>query len=174
MDRALAGDPVAENAIYRRYVWYLLNLATRLTCSIFESDDVVQDTFVVAFQKLDKLENPDALRTWLTRILVSQIRKSYRVRRLRAFFGFRQDVKDATLQMCAIHDARPDLRAELRELDTVLHRMPEEKRIVWMLHRIEGMTIHETVRVTNHSVSTVKRYITAVDTAVVSNRSSAP
>jgi RNA polymerase sigma-70 factor (ECF subfamily) len=174
VDRALAGDPIAENAIYGRYVWYLLNLATRLTRSVSEGDDVVQDTFVVAFQKLDSLENPEALRTWLTRILISQIKKSYRVRRLRAFFGFKQDIRDATLQLCAVHDARPDLMAELKELDTILQLAPESKRITWMLHRIEGMSIRETAKVTNRSVATVKRYITTVDGALQSNRRRRP
>lgn len=168
--RALAGDPVAENAIYRQHIRYLLNLATRLIRSTRDADEVVQDTYVIAFQKLDRLEHPSAIRQWLTRILLSRIRKRLRVKRLRAFLGFKQIEEDAALQLCAVNGARPDLRAELRELDLVLQKMPMAWRTTWMLHRIEGMSIHEAARATNRSLSTVKRYVAAVDVAVQSNR----
>ncbi|MBN2526001.1 MAG: RNA polymerase sigma factor [Deltaproteobacteria bacterium] len=174
INRAIDGDPVAENAIYRQHARYLLNLATRLTRSTSEGDDVVQETFIVAFRKLDRLENPEALRSWLTRILISKVRKSLRVRRMRAFFGFKSIEDDATLQMCATHDARPDLRTELRELDKVLDRTPIEWRTVWMLHRIEGMSIRETALASGRSVATTKRYVAAVDNAVETNRRLAP
>ncbi len=170
VSRAIAGDPVAENAIYRQHVRYLLNLATRLTRNVMDGDEVVQDTFVMAFRRLDKLDNPDAIRPWLTQILISRIRKRLRVKKLRAFFGFNPFEEDISLQLCAFHDTRPDLRVELREIDRVLKRTPADWRTAWMLHRIEGLTIHETARVTSRSVATVKRYVAAVDTAVHSKR----
>ena len=174
VNRALGGDPVAENAIYRQHVRYLLNLATRLTRSVNDGDEVVQDTFVMAFRRLDKLDNPDALRPWLTQILISRVRKRLRGKKLRAFLGLRQVEEDVSLQLCAFHDARPDLRVELRELDSVLQQTPTEWRTAWMLHRIEEMTIHETAQAMSRSVATVKRYIAAVDTAVQSKRRLTP
>ena len=174
LSRALAGDEIAENTIYRRHVRYLLNLATRLTRSVSDGDDVVQDTFALAFRKLDTLDNPNAMQRWLTRILMTQIRRRARVKRLRAFFGFKQDKADATLQMCAVHDARPDLRAELQQLDESLQNLPEKWRTIWMLHRIEGMSILETAQAASCSVATVKRYVAKVDKAVQKNRRSVP
>jgi RNA polymerase sigma-70 factor, ECF subfamily len=174
VSRALAGDPVAENAIYRQHVRYLLNLATRLTRSVNDGDEVVQDTFLMAFSRLHRLDNPDALRPWLTQILISRVRKRLRVRKLRAFFGFTQFDEDVSLQLSTFHDARPDLRVEIREIDAVLQQTPPEWRTAWMLHRIEEMTIHETAQAMSRSAATVKRYVSAVDTAVQSNRRPAP
>lgn len=174
VSRALEGDPFAENAIFRQYAPFLLNLATRLTRRTSDSDDVVQETFLVAFRKLDQLADPNALRPWLIRILISQVRKSFRVRRFRAFFGMDDRREDATLEMLAVHDARPDLRAELREIDTALQRTPSEWRTTWILHRVEGMSIHETSIAVGRSIATVKRYVTAVDVAIQSTRRGAP
>ena len=174
VNRAIDGDPVAENALYRQHARYLLNLATRLTRNTSDGDDVVQETFVVAFRKLEQLENPNALRPWLTRILISKIRKSLKVKRMKAFFGFKPIEDDATLQMCAVHDARPDLTIEIKELDIVLDKTPTEWRTIWMLHRIEGMSIRETAVASDRSVATVKRYVAAVDNAIESNRRHAP
>ena len=72
VSRAIAGDPFAENFIFRQHAPYLLNLATRLTRRTSDSDDVVQETFFIAFRKLEKLSDPKALRPWLIRILISQ------------------------------------------------------------------------------------------------------
>lgn len=174
VNRALAGDSFAENAIYRRYAPYLLNLATRLTRRVCDGDDVLQETFMVAFQKLNKLENPNALRAWLVRILLSQVRKSLRIRRFRAFFGMNELEMDASLQLLAVHDVRPDLRAELQDIDDVLQQSPEKWRTAWMLRRIEGMSIYETAQATNVSVATIKRYIAAVDVAIQTHRRLAP
>jgi RNA polymerase sigma-70 factor, ECF subfamily len=171
---ALAGDPVAENAIFRQHVRYLLNLATRLTRSVSDGDEVVQDTFIRAFRKLHTLDHPDAIRQWLTQILISRIRRRQQTKRLKAFFGFQPIEDDVTLQLCALHDTRPDLRTELREIDAVLQRTPPEWRTAWMLHRIEGMTLYETAQATKCSVATVKRYVSAVDLAVHSQRGTAP
>jgi RNA polymerase sigma-70 factor (ECF subfamily) len=168
--RALEGDPFAENAIFRQHAPYLVNLATRLTRRVTDADDVVQETFLVAFRKLDALKDPEALRPWLIRILVSQVRKSFRIRKLRAFFGMDDGRDDATLNLLAVHDARPDMRAELKEIDTVLQRTPPEWRTTWMLHRVEGMSIHETARAVDRSISTVKRYVNAVDVTIRSKR----
>ncbi len=168
IERALAGDTFAENAIFRRHAPYLLNLAARLTRRISESDDIVQETFLTAFAKLGKLEKPEAFKLWLVRILVSKVRKTFRVRRLKAFFGMDSGREDATLLMLAVHDANPDLRSELKEIDTVLQKMPIDWRTTWMFHRIEGMSIKETAETVNRSVATVKRYVTAVDVAVKS------
>jgi RNA polymerase sigma-70 factor (ECF subfamily) len=124
VSRALLGDSFAENAIYRQHAPYLLNLAARLTRRISDADDVVQETFLVAFKKLDKLADPKALRSWLIRSLISQVNRSFRIRRLRAFFGMDHGREDATLLILAVHDARPDLRAELKEVDAVLGAEP--------------------------------------------------
>jgi RNA polymerase sigma-70 factor, ECF subfamily len=170
VNRALAGDPFAENAIFRQHAPFLINLATRLTRRMSDSDDIVQETFLIAFRKLEKLENPGALRPWLVRILISQVKRSFRIRRLRAFFGMDTGRDDATLGLLAVHDVRPDLRVELKEIDTILQRTPSEWRITWMLHRIEGMSILETALAVKRSISTVKRYVTAVDVFIQSKR----
>jgi RNA polymerase sigma-70 factor (ECF subfamily) len=174
VSRALAGDPFAENAVFRKHAPYLHNLAARLTRRMSDADDVVQETFLIAFRKLETLENPEALRPWLIRILVSKVRRSFRKRRLLSFLGMDDGREDATLLLLAVRDARPDVMAELKEIDTVLHRTPSEWRTAWVLHRVEGMSIHETGRAIKRSVATVKRYVTAVDLAIQSKQGGAP
>ncbi len=168
VNRTLAGDPVAENAIYRRYAPYLLNLATRLTRTFCDGDDVVQETFLRAFSKLHQLENPHAIRSWLIRIMISRIRKRYRIKRFRAFLHLNESEADSALHLLAAQYVRPDLLTELKDIDSVLRQTQIDRRTAWMLHRVEGMSIYETAQATGRSPSTVKRYVAAVDVAIQS------
>lgn len=164
--RARGKDRFAQNAIYRRYVTYLLGLATRLTSRTDAADDVVQETFITAFRKLDKLNDPDALSAWLVRILVSHVNRSFRLRRLRSFFGLDTGNDDALLYTLAATNVAPDVRLELGEIDDALRTVRPHLRMAWMLHRVEGMSIKETAAAVNRSMATVKRYVAEVDTAV--------
>jgi RNA polymerase sigma-70 factor (ECF subfamily) len=164
--RARENDRFAQNAIYRRYAGYLLGLATRLTGRTNDADDLVQETFFTAFRKLGQLNDPDALYSWLIRILMSQVKRSFRLRKLKSFFGLDTGRDDASLHSLAAHNAHPDVRAELRLIDNVLNTMAPHLRAAWMLRRVEGMTISETALAVNRSMATVKRYVAEVDEAV--------
>ena len=52
VERILAGDETAFLDFYRRHVKYIAGVAFRLLANAGEVDDVVQDTFVTASQKL--------------------------------------------------------------------------------------------------------------------------
>jgi RNA polymerase sigma-70 factor (ECF subfamily) len=164
--RARAEDRFAQNAIYRRYADYLLGLATRLTGRTGDADDVVQETFFTAFRKLGKLNDPEALQAWLIRILISHVKRSFRLRRLKSFFGLDTGEDDAMLHTLTARNVHPDVRAELRLIDDILKTTRPHLRTAWMLHRVEGMTIRETSRAVNLSPATVKRYVAEVDDIV--------
>jgi len=161
--RALAGDRWAEDAIFRRHAPRITALASRLLQRHAEADDVVQDTFVAAFDKLSELRDPTALAPWLNRIAVNLVRRRLRVRTLRALVGLDHGGDDASLQLLAVDGTRPDLQLELQVLDALVKRQPTERRLAFMLHRLQGMSLRETAEASGRSLATVKRYVAAVD-----------
>ena len=60
--RARRGGEWAHEAIYRRYVRLVASIAQRMLRDAAEVDDVVQETFLIAFEKLGSLSEPAALR----------------------------------------------------------------------------------------------------------------
>ena len=54
--------------VYQNYYQYIFNYALKLTCHPEDALDVTQDTFLKAMQKLDTLENEQALASWLRTI----------------------------------------------------------------------------------------------------------
>lgn len=164
--RARAGDRWAEEALYRRHVRGVTNAATRLLGRTAEADDVVQDTFVRALERLGDLEDGAAFRAWIQRIAVTFCHRRFRRRKLLAALGLDRGDDDATLAAQALVGSRPDLAAELREVEARLAHLSLASRSAWMLHRIEGWTLPETAEALEVSLATAKRRLAEADDAV--------
>jgi RNA polymerase sigma-70 factor (ECF subfamily) len=161
--RALGGDRWSRDVLYRRHAHYLLSISIRLLANRSEGEEVVQDTFVVAFTQLRTLRDPAALRAWLGRIAVSLVRRRLRRERLLRFLGLDRGFEDASLEVLAAPSLRPDDRAELALADRVLRRLPAEPRIAWVLRRVEGLPLADVASACNCSLATAKRRVAAAD-----------
>jgi RNA polymerase sigma-70 factor, ECF subfamily len=164
--RALRGDRWSRDVLYRRHAHYLLAISTRLLANRNEGEEVVQDAFVICFEKLGTLREPAAIRAWLTQIAVSLVRRRLRRTRLLRFLGLDRNSDDATLAELAVPSLRPEDRAELGLVDRLLRRMPAELRIAWTLRRVEGLDLLEAASACACSLATVKRRIAAADAEV--------
>ena len=65
VQRALNGDRWGREMLYRRHAGSLLAMTVRLLANRGEAEEVVQDTFVTAFEQLGTLREPGAVRGWL-------------------------------------------------------------------------------------------------------------
>ncbi len=77
----LGGDHAALGDMYDRYADRLYDTAAALLRDHHEAADCVQDTFVVAAQRIDQLRDADRLRPWLFAILRNEVYRRSRQRR---------------------------------------------------------------------------------------------
>jgi RNA polymerase sigma-70 factor, ECF subfamily len=164
--RALGGDRWSRDVLYRRHVRYLLAISTRLLSNRSEGEEVVQDTFIVGFERLSSLREPSALRSWLARIAVNLVRRRLRRGRLLRLLGLDRAPDDATLAELAAPTLKPDDHAELALVDRMLRGIPADRRIAWMLRRVEGLPLAEVATLCGCSLATAKRRVAAVDVEV--------
>ncbi len=140
-DRALADQVIRDGAegafrvLYRRHTPSLYQFVLRLVGgNEHDADDVVQDTWVRAVQKLGSFRWGSALKTWLFGIALNRCRELFR-RKDRNWLEVHEDLE---LRMGApAHHERIDLEFALR-------RLPEGYRTVLVLHDVEGYT-HEQI-----------------------------
>ena len=157
-----AGDRLAQEALFRRHVRLALGLAHRILANDSEADDLVQDSFMYAFERLATLENPQAFAAWLCSIVVRTASKRLRRRRLLVRLGIRQHVP-ADLDEVVSRAAPPDLGAELRRVYGLLDRLPAQERIALVLRRVEGLEIPQIAEYMGISSSTVKRRLNVAE-----------
>ena len=161
-----AGERAAEEQLYRRHAPAVLSLATRLLRSRDEAMDVLQDTFVMAFEEIADLRDPAAFRAWLHCIAVRLVHRRFRRRKLLGLLGLDRRGEEISLESLADESASPDARIELRWLDAALLRVDERARVAWMLRNIEGLALDEVAGACDCSLATAKRRISAADAVV--------
>jgi RNA polymerase sigma-70 factor (ECF subfamily) len=163
VERALGGEPLAQQLLYRRHVRAVTERVTRLLARSGEAEDVVQDTFVEAFACLPSLEDRSRFGGWLMRIAVHQAHRRFRRRRLLARFGLDRGFDDARLEAVADPGLDPERRLALRRLDAELARLPASLRLAWMLRYVEGCELADAAAQSGCSLATIKRRIQRAD-----------
>lgn len=162
--RARGGDRWAAQELFRRHVGPVAATATRLLGDPVAAEDVVQDAFAIALEKLGTLRDPPAFRKWIVQIAVSQVHRVFRRRRFLRFFE--PDLGPGSLSYLVSDDVGPEARAELELLDRELRRLPAEQRVAWMLRHVEGMELREVADACDCSLATAKRRIDAAQVRV--------
>ncbi len=159
---ARAGEEWAREALFRRYARLALGLAYRILPLDADVDDLVQDSFLYALQRLDRLSNPQAFQAWLSSIVVRTAGKRLRRRRLQIRLGLlRNEPIDA--DQIVSRSAPPDIAAELRAVYGLIERLSVEERIALVLRRVERLEIPEIAEQMGISSSTVKRRLNSAE-----------
>jgi RNA polymerase sigma-70 factor, ECF subfamily len=164
--RALAGDRWGREVLYRRHAGSLLGLAVRLLANRGDAEEIVQETFIAAFEQLATLREPEALRGWLGQIAVNLVRHRLRRLRLARLVGLDRGADDATLEALAAPGLHPEACAELALLDRALARLAPDLRIAWMLRHVEALELTEVATACGCSLATIKRRLAAADVVV--------
>jgi RNA polymerase sigma-70 factor, ECF subfamily len=160
---ARAGEEWAREALFRRYARLALGLAYRLLPYDADIDDLVQDSFLYAFERLGGLSNPQAFQAWLSSIVVRTAGKRLRRRKLQIRLGLRSN-QPIDVDAVVSRTAPPDVAAELRSVYALLETLPVEERIALVLRRVERLEIPEIAEQMGLSISTVKRRLSAAET----------
>ena len=149
---ALAGDTNAFAALYRKHLGRVNALCWRL-CGGNESlaQEMTQDAFVRAWQKMHLFRGESAFGTWLHRLTVNVVLgdKRSRMRRL-AHEQPMEEIPDGFLKS---RDAGPATRMDLEKQ---IARLPDRARTVLVLHDIEGFRHAEIAQMADMAVGTSK------------------
>jgi RNA polymerase sigma-70 factor (ECF subfamily) len=164
--RAVSGDAWAKEALFRRHVRAVTGTVVRLLGGRdpSEAEDIVQDTFVVAFSQLARLRDGRVVRSWLLQIAVRRVYRRLKRRRLLELFGF--ETEHGELALMVERGASPEVMAELALIDGVLAELPIDQRVAWMLRHVEGEALEDIAVILECSLATVKRRIRAADEAI--------
>ena len=160
-----AGDPVAYRRLVEGNSANVYNLALKLLGDEHEAEDVLQETFLSAFQAIDRFEGRSQLSTWLYRIAYNASLMRLRKREQMTAFSldqplYEEETGDGVAHHLADWSTIPDdqlLTAEARqEMDRAIAELPETLRAAFVLRDIQGLSGAETAEVLGISVQAVK------------------
>lgn len=149
--RAQAGDTEAFERLYRANVGRIYALCLRLAGDPVRAEELTQDAFVRAWERLGSFRGDAAFSTWIHRIAVNEFLMSTRAdsrrnSRLRVVgdpveieSGARQPVPEASI-----------------DLERAVGALPDGARTVFVLHDVEGYQHKEIAELMNIAPGTSK------------------
>lgn len=141
VERARRGDRDAFELLVRRHLRAAHAVARRMTGDPHDAEDVCQEAFVRALERIEHCQRPEAFRGWLLTIVRNtavNLAEQERVRRTESL----EDAAEAARVSTSDRGPEGELEAaELRgRLLQGLERLTERQRNVLLLHDYEGWT----------------------------------
>ncbi|MEO8269677.1 MAG: sigma-70 family RNA polymerase sigma factor [Aureliella sp.] len=162
IERVLSGDSSAFGAIVTRHQRRLLGLLVHACGDCELAEDIAQEAFARAYQKLDMFTGESQFYTWLARIAMNLLFSDRRRKRLenqvsRAALDVALDNDGFTNRRA---DAAPDRQMELDETQQCVRQaiamLEEERRAVVILRDFDGLDYESIAETLGIPVGTVR------------------
>jgi RNA polymerase sigma-70 factor (ECF subfamily) len=163
VERAKAGDDSAFEQLIRKYDRQVFRIARHITQNKEDAEDIVQDAFLKAYQKLGQFQGNSKFSTWLVRIAVNESLMRLRKRRNSKTVSMDDDVQTeegSVPRDFADWTPNPEQQYNQAELGEILRKtiagLPPGFRSVFTLRDVENLSTEETADALGLSVPAVK------------------
>jgi RNA polymerase sigma-70 factor, ECF subfamily len=161
--RAQAGDQEAFTALVKEYSRKIYRLAKNITQNDEDAEDVLQESFLKAYEHLSGFQGNSKFYTWIVRIAVNESLMKLRKRKGDRFISLDEPVEtgeDMVKREIAVWEDNPEQRYSREEmqqiLDGAVDTLKPDFRTVFMLRDIEELSTEETAEALGISVPAVK------------------
>lgn len=147
---SIRGDNRARYQLYQLYSKAMFNVCYRMMNNREEAEDMLQEAFIQAFQKLDTFRNESGFGSWLKTIVVRTCINALNKRKLDLHFS-------EDMQRFETPEEEPE--ASLYTTENIMEAMgqlPEGGRVVFSLYLLEGYDHGEIAQILGITESTSK------------------
>ena len=156
INTVLNGDPQAFDLVVHRYGDRMYRFILKYIADRATAEDLTQETFISAFQTLDRFNFQAKFSTWLFGIALNKIRNYYN-RAPEARYRFVSDewLQNFTSQGCSPPDA-VERKNTIQAVQRMIDQLPDDMREILILAAMEGCSYEEIARIVDMPVGTVK------------------
>lgn len=144
------GEQKAQFEIYKHYAKSMYNVAYRILNNNTEAEDIIQESFLKAFQKLNSFSGDVSFGAWLKRIVINTSLDELRKKKL--VFEDIDNIKHPDFE----NDDEDDKAQayEVKKVRNTIMRLPDGYRIVLSLYLLEGYDHDEISEIMGITAST--------------------
>ena len=146
----LGGDREAFGELVERHQDSVYNLAWRMTGNAAEADDLAQEAFIRAFERLHQYKPEFSFRNWVMGICANLSRNRFRRRQRR------EAAERGHAELAVVDTVRPAGDGRREALDRALMDLPETMRVPIVMKYMDGLSIDEIARALRIGLSAVK------------------
>jgi RNA polymerase sigma-70 factor (ECF subfamily) len=144
IDRVKQGQPKACYEFYYSYVDRVHRQLYAMVGPDADLDDLIQQTFIVVFKRIDSFRGESRFTTWLHRVVVNVAIDHLRARKRKV----RPDLEQELRTLCApsAFETPDEMLARSEKialLHSILDGVKPKQRVVFMLYEVEGHTLEE-------------------------------
>jgi RNA polymerase sigma-70 factor (ECF subfamily) len=163
LSQAREGDTQAFGELVRRYESKIFRLAQHITQNREDAEDVLQETFLKAYEHLGQFQGQSKFYTWVVRIAVNQALMKLRRRKTDKSVSLDETIdtgEDTIVREIAAWDEDPEQRFSREEigqiLESAIQALEPPYRSVFVLRDMEDLSTEETAEALGLSVPAVK------------------
>lgn len=158
VQKILNGEKALYEVIVRRYNPVLYKIGRSYNYNHETTQDLMQDTFIDAYNSLKQFENRSSFKTWVIRIMLNNC---YRKNKKSSFKNeIMRDIKDEATPLYANQNRSTEKIVNSHDLnrviEEVLSMIPYDYRIVFSLREVNELNVAETAELLSISESNVK------------------
>jgi RNA polymerase sigma factor (sigma-70 family) len=136
IDGCKTGDQKAQFQIYKLYYKAMYNTSLRIVSDTMEAEDIMQEAFLSAFEKIDTYSGIVSFGAWLKKIVINRSLDS--LNRRKAIFediDTHVGIKDSSSDDLA---QKEEIDVRVEEVKQAIEKLPDGYRIILSLYLLEG------------------------------------
>lgn len=130
-------------SVYQQYFDFVWSSVRRLGVEPEAVDDLVQEIFIVIYAKLDTLEKPEALRSWIYGVVRRSVSTHRRAKRNRVGAGIAVGLVTEAVSHAPTPLEQTETLAQLQLLEALLAELDEPKREIFALVELQELSVPE-------------------------------
>lgn len=132
VERCMRGNRKAQFDLYRLYSQAMYNICLRMVNDDLDAEDLLQQSFVDVFTKMNSFRYESSIGAWIKRIVVNNCINFLKKRRLQI-----QSLDDSFLQVA--DDLPLDRQTiNVEAINSAIRKLPDGYRVVFSLYLFEG------------------------------------
>lgn len=166
IDGCKSGDQKAQFQIYKLYFKAMYNTSLRIVGNTMEAEDIMQESFLSAFEKIETYSGKVSFGAWLKKIVIN--RSLDALNRQKAIL---EDI-DSHHELHSLHEESSDnldnIDVRIEEVRAAIENLPDGYRIILSLYLLEGYDHDEISEILSITSSTSRSQLSRAKQKLVS------
>lgn len=133
----LKGNKADQYKLYTHFSGKMYGVCLRFASSYDEAQDILQEGFIKVFDKLSTYKEKGSLEGWIKRIFINTAIEKYRER------IYHLSVHDVSENGHFAEENAAPSKLGVKDLLALIQQLPDQYRLVFNLHTIEGLNHKE-------------------------------
>ncbi len=150
IEGCMQADRQAQFELYRLYSQAMYNVCLRMVNNQPDAEDLLQQSFIDVFTKIDTFRYESSIGAWIKRIVINNCINFLKKNRLK------MESLDSHFHQIPDSEPTKEVHLNVKAINQALSKLPDGYRVVFSLYMMEGYDHKEIGEILNISEATSK------------------